>query len=93
MVTHGNQPAAVRSRILINGSRWDPKPANRTSISMIPGLPQLAMQYRLWAPHGSGGAPSMSEYFNGKIIADIREIEKKQTEKLLKKLEEGPDNP
>lgn len=93
MVTHGNQPAATKARRLLNGSRWDPKPRTCTTILLITGLREMAIQYNLWSPRGASGAPTMGEYINGKIIADIREIEKKQTEKLLKKLEEGPDNP
>lgn len=89
MKTATKQPAA-KTRQLLTGYKWDPKPSKSTSIKMVPGLHTLAIQYGLYTQKGRGGSPTMGEYISNHIIADIREIEKKR---MQKKLEETSDHP
>jgi len=80
-------PRAARARKLVSGRAWDSDKPHQTSIVFLPGLLELAEQYGICAPKGKNAEKSISDYFQDKLIADIRAYEKKRDERIKERLE------
>jgi hypothetical protein len=63
---------------LIAGTKWDSIKYERVNIHLIPGLLQLAEQYKICSRMGRKGSIPVGEYLSRKLIEDIRKEEEKR---------------